>query len=151
MMTLVPGARKDKVSIRSEASLNHWLERIARRGHLWRVISRCISSGWTHWLQASAGAAVLERPREGIQGGPSLNTEMVAEPQNLQADHFCSRGQRSTQATVQLHSAGQKRNWFMSPAGMPEKIQIDQKLNIHRTLFIKIHLTEWMKWGKGRN
>lgn len=33
----------------------------------------------------------------------------------------------------------------MSLAGMPEKIQIDQKLNIHRTLFIKIHLTEWMK------
>lgn len=67
------------------------------------------------WLDILAsgvrgGAAVLERPREGIQGGPSLNIEMVAEPQNLQAAHFCSGGQRSTQATVQLHSAGQKRN-----------------------------------------
>ena len=81
----------------------------------------------THWLQASTGGAVLEKLREGVQEGPSHNIEMVAEPQNLQADHFCSCGQRSTQATVQIHSARQKRNWFMSLAGMPEKIQIDQK------------------------
>ena len=64
----------------------------------------------THWLQASTGGAVLEKLREGVQEGPSHNIEMVAEPQNLQADHFCSCGQRSTQATVQIHSARQKRN-----------------------------------------
>lgn len=153
MQPLSPGVRKDKVSNRREVSLSLWRKKDGKRERLWEAICRSIFSAWkvtgfrrllVGWYREPRSGKVFRDMESWYWDGGKWEAQTFRQATSVAMD-------RDPHRPLSKFTLLGRRSWFMSPAGMPEKIQIDQKLNIHRTLFIKIHLTEWMKWGKGRN
>ena len=64
-----------------------------------------------HWLQASTGGAVLEKLKEGIQGGTSHNVEMVANqnPKTFRQTTSAVRGRDTPRPHSKFTLPGRRR------------------------------------------
>lgn len=67
-------------------------------------------------------------------------------PESLVRGSLPTRWRKQVSESLREEKEGE--NWFTHPAGRDmreKKIKLIKKLNIHRTLFIKIHLAKWVK------